>query len=100
MRSEDVPPLGDYDGDGIPEAFCSECNYGWERHILGNFNVFSKNKVKKTVDLIFVRNDLDFDAKKPLLNELFDKCNSYDSVIKFLKEKTGESLSFLTEYLY
>ena len=100
MKAEDNPPTGDYNEDGVPEAFCSECSYGWTKYMPGQFITFSKNKVKRTVHLIYARNHWKFSEKNALLKELFEKCHTYESTIKFLKEKTGESLSFLTEHLF
>lgn len=96
MRQAEIPPGGDYTEDGLLESFCTKCGHGFLKYLPGqNSNGFSKRKIKRIVDCVFIRQHLPFRDKQPLLKELFTECHNKTSTIEFLSRKCGEDKAYL-----
>jgi len=97
MKIEEYPSLGDYDEGGSIDAYCSLCGHGFKKHIPGSNNNghYSKRKIKVLIHAVFSIKNLDYSDKPLILEEIYDRCDTYDEVLDFVSKRLKVSESFL-----
>jgi len=93
-----IPKSGDYNTDGVLEAFCTNCGKGYIQ-IDSLISRISKRNIKTLLDKIFTRNGLRYNKKIDVEKEILSDVRDRKSIVNFLSAAFDEDRNFIESNL-